>query len=310
MGFQKEKDKAWEAKALHEVAETHAFNDNFQSALRAGKKALALVQDLEDKRNCAVVLSTLGIIKLSAFVAQAVDNSINKEKQPWAPPDVGADAMKSIDQAKALSDKVKDMKLIVSNLFAAAQVHIVMKRPDDAMTPITEAAEMCTKGAAKDKDLFFQEGQVIALVLTAYCDLLEGNDKKAAETADKALGIAKQIQDARGEWLANNVLEIVEKKGAGDGEEAEDALAVDPEMLKMKINDVANSLMGIESLAGDTPLMDAGLDSLSMVEFRNELVKEFPGVDLPGALLFDYPTVNSLTEFIQEGLTRAQKSLK
>merc|ERR1719150_1925624 len=92
--------------------------------------------------------------------------------------------------------------------------------------------------------------------------------------------------------------------GEGGGE-----LAVDPEMLKLKIQDVANSLMGIESLAGDTPLMDAGLDSLSMVEFRNELVKEFPGVDLPGALLFDYPTVNSLAEFVADGLKAAGKSL-
>merc|ERR1712113_10418 len=98
-------------------------------------------------------------------------------------------------------------------------------------------------------------------------------------------------------------------KTAGDGEEVDDTLAVDPEMLKMKINDVANSLMGIESLAGDTPLMDAGLNSLSMVEFRNELVKEFPGVDLPGALLFDYPTVNALTDFIATGLKSSGKSL-
>merc|ERR1711971_216903 len=100
--------------------------------------------------------------------------------------------------------------------------------------------------------------------------------------------------------------------GQGGGEDSgggEGGLEGDPEMLKMKINDVANSLMGIESLAGDTPLMDAGLDSLSMVEFRNELVKEFPGVDLPGALLFDYPTVNALTDFIATGLKSSGKSL-
>merc|ERR1711874_868341 len=90
----------------------------------------------------------------------------------------------------------------------------------------------------------------------------------------------------------------------------DEATAIDPEILKLKINDVASSLIGTDDLAADTPLMDAGLDSLSMVEFRNELVKEFPGVDLPGSLLFDYPTVNSLADFVAEGIQRSGKALK
>lgn len=50
-----------------------------------------------------------------------------------------------------------------------------------------------------------------------------------------------------------------------------------------------------------------------MVEFRNELLKEFPGISLPGALLFDYPTaglsssravsqVHALRDYIYEAL--------
>lgn len=77
---------------------------------------------------------------------------------------------------------------------------------------------------------------------------------------------------------------------------------IEPEMVKVQIQDVASSLIGDDSIAADTPLMDAGLDSLSMVEFRNELLKEFPGISLPGALLFDYPTVNSLRDFIFQTL--------
>lgn len=77
---------------------------------------------------------------------------------------------------------------------------------------------------------------------------------------------------------------------------------IEPEMVKVQIQDVATSLVGDDSIAADTPLMDAGLDSLSMVEFRNELLKEFPGISLPGALLFDYPTVNTLRDFIYQTL--------
>jgi len=79
--------------------------------------------------------------------------------------------------------------------------------------------------------------------------------------------------------------------------------AIEPEMVKVQISEVAQSLIGDDSLAADTPLMDAGLDSLSMVEFRNELLKEFPGISLPGALLFDYPTIHALRDYIMEALT-------
>merc|ERR1712014_33410 len=102
------------------------------------------------------------------------------------------------------------------------------------------------------------------------------------------------------------------KDGAGDelaaGGGGDAVISID--MLKFKINEVALSLMGSDSLGADVPLMDAGLDSLSMVEFRNELVKEFPGVDLPGALLFDYPTVNEVATFIAEGIQAGSKAIK
>eukprot|EP00930_Biecheleria_cincta_P034294 TRINITY_DN23716_c0_g1_i1.p1 TRINITY_DN23716_c0_g1~~TRINITY_DN23716_c0_g1_i1.p1 ORF type:complete len:851 (+),score=222.46 TRINITY_DN23716_c0_g1_i1:59-2611(+) len=78
---------------------------------------------------------------------------------------------------------------------------------------------------------------------------------------------------------------------------------IEPEMVKVQVMEVAQSLIGDDSLVADTPLMDAGLDSLSMVEFRNELLKEFPGVSLPGALLFDYPTINALRDYIFEAMT-------
>lgn len=52
----------------------------------------------------------------------------------------------------------------------------------------------------------------------------------------------------------------------------------------------------------DAPLMDAGMDSLSAVEFRNLLQSKVEGVRLPGTLVFDYPSVNAILGFLEREL--------
>lgn len=86
-------------------------------------------------------------------------------------------------------------------------------------------------------------------------------------------------------------------------------VAMDPEMIRGKIRDEVTNLIGIEDaqLEDDTPLMDSGLDSLGSVEFRNQLVKVFKGVDLPSTLSFDFPTVKELVNFVVENAPTEEK---
>eukprot|EP00966_Prymnesium_polylepis_P047098 1090860-Prymnesium_polylepis.1 len=48
----------------------------------------------------------------------------------------------------------------------------------------------------------------------------------------------------------------------------------------------------------DSPLMDAGLDSLSAYEFRGLLKEKFAGVAIPATLVFDLPTIRQICEHI------------
>lgn len=74
------------------------------------------------------------------------------------------------------------------------------------------------------------------------------------------------------------------------------------EELTTVVSDIALSLIGVESLDADEPLMDAGLDSLAAVEFGNTISKEFAGINLPSTLMFDFPSVKLLSGFIDAGL--------
>jgi len=69
--------------------------------------------------------------------------------------------------------------------------------------------------------------------------------------------------------------------------------------IEAEIRDVLGSLIGDDPMQMHTeaPLMDVGLDSLSAVQFRNDLQKKIH-IDLPGTLAFDYPSIRDIVEYI------------
>jgi hypothetical protein len=58
-----------------------------------------------------------------------------------------------------------------------------------------------------------------------------------------------------------------------------------------------------KEVGADIPLMDVGLDSLGSVELRNALSKTV-GTDLPGTLVFDYPSVLALAGYFMSRVVR------
>ena len=60
---------------------------------------------------------------------------------------------------------------------------------------------------------------------------------------------------------------------------------------------VASDMLG--PVSADAPLMEAGLDSLASVEFRNRVQSELgESIALPETLVFDFPTIRSLVKHI------------
>ena len=74
-----------------------------------------------------------------------------------------------------------------------------------------------------------------------------------------------------------------------------------------ELSRIAARVLG-EAIALDTPLMEAGLDSISSVEVGNLVAAAF-GVELPATVTFDYPTLQALAGFIHSRMqSSGQKS--
>lgn len=73
-----------------------------------------------------------------------------------------------------------------------------------------------------------------------------------------------------------------------------------PELLRHALHDALAAVMGFQGQAAITRhqrFFDLGMDSLMAVEFRNRLEAEL-GVRLPATLIFDYPSLDALADFV------------
>ena len=78
------------------------------------------------------------------------------------------------------------------------------------------------------------------------------------------------------------------------------AAALDAAEVQAAVEDAVRGILGAD-VGADEPLMAAGLDSLGAVELRSSLEGRL-GLALPSTLVFDYPTVASLSAFLASKL--------
>jgi len=109
-----------------------------------------------------------------------------------------------------------------------------------------------------------------------------GRNEEALSAAQEAVAVAKAIQEKEAHAAALNA-------------SAEAHLASDRPDLALLAVDKGLALAREAGFSHG----EAGMDSLSAVEFRNRLQREFQ-MNLPAALMFDHPSITALTQHLVE----------
>mmetsp|Transcript_138255 Transcript_138255/g.251731 ORF Transcript_138255/g.251731 Transcript_138255/m.251731 type:complete len:858 (+) Transcript_138255:70-2643(+) len=324
-----------EADALFLLTQLQCASGDFQAAIDSGKKGQEMRESLKETE---VEFQQMLLIAQASLCSVAQEASGKPSQFEVDSPEW----KEAQDLAEECVSKAKGMKIdlrIVEAIYLLAQVHLAKGESDEASDLIDEAMELVEKNG-------FQRLEAQLGMLTSALLYDDGKKAEAKDSLEEALSIFESLNDEEGTMLAQAAIERCEPKvsaellkmmasaGAGMGQAAaaaptaaaatddagegapaaasaaESAVAMYKGPTLDEVMGVATGaaldLIGIEELSPDTPLMDAGLDSLAAVEYGSILAKEFKGVQLPSTLMFDFPSTKQISDFVYQELRAAE----
>jgi len=328
--FRSVDEKVGELTALRLQSELLMSHEKWDDALRAQEKTLALSLELKDKAAEAAVTSHMAQTQAMLIGRSSTDQ---ENQDPRNMKDFTrkfeaclALAEKAVGQARKLGDR----KHIASTLCTLAQVHMLDRQLESTMQAAREAQSLA-------KDIGNTAGEAYAMTITAEAHARGGKLEQGRKLADGGLKLFNEAQDESGKKYAMDLLEKIEAAIPKEEEKApaarappvasfmsqkgtfQDAAPVqeeetqvakpaarqgpkaDGDSIKGKVSSITSDILGLdEDLAEDSPLMSSGLTSNSAVLLRNKLAEELPGLSLPFTLIFDYPTIGTIADFIAE----------
>jgi len=284
-----------EARALHAIAAVHLASGDANGALRIAKEGMKMARSEGDK--LAEVHMSIQAIHSSCVIAADAEGDAKASEKAID------EATKIAKDAVAMAKKVARGRLSGPALYWQGQLLQITFSPD-AMT----SANSALSAFQREGDAL---GEAHTMTLLAQCNNSSGNRPKADELLQSALAIFMEKNDPAGLALVQSMMMVQRPSEqmsfmpmmpaghAGSSAGVAVKKGPDPLFVKNKIRQLVNDALDAEEISLDTPLMDSGLDSLASVSFRNEVSKEF-NTQLPASLIFDYPTVTSLTTYMVE----------
>lgn len=288
-----------EAKSLHAIAGVQLASGDAASALKIAREGMKMARAEGDK--LAEVHMSIQAVHSSVILVSEAPEETKAVKT------ITEDATKIAKDAVALAKKVARGHLNGPVLYWQGQLLNLTLSPE-----ATTAANGALTAFQREGDVM---GEAHTNVLLAQCHINTGNRPKADELLQAALATFMEKNSTEGMAMVQSLMMVqrpmegagfampmmqTQQAGAASmGGGAVVSKGPDPTFVKNKIRTLVGEALDAEEISLDTPLMDSGLDSLASVSFRNEVSKEF-NTTLPASLIFDYPTITSLTQYMIE----------
>jgi tetratricopeptide (TPR) repeat protein len=270
--FTKVDDKKGEAISCLLITRVHLAAGNSEKALTVAEEGASLFQGIKDMQGEA---SAQEIVAELHFGCKNLSEALTAGKL----------AARLFREAGNWPGQVRALQTI-------SNVHVENDSPDDARKATEEALRTCRKymtDKRQEVQLLMQLANVSMAVVvkeshgTVHVENVQINYQNFQPATSQAMPSQQQQKpDAQPEEVA------IAKKGLELGQ------------VQSLIMTALQTMVGTdEDVPLDAPLMDSGLDSLSSVQFRNDLQQQ-TGLNLPASIMFDYPTTHALSERLVE----------
>lgn len=315
-------DPQGQAAAYSMLAKVMMFEGgDAEEALVAAEKAHSLVKKAlkgwatkKDQVLALQLVSEAGIAKLLKLAGTEEDEDAKEpdEEEQKVYQAIFDKALRAAEIAVETALNLDDRRVQGGAFKTLAQTHLVCRSYEGASDAAREGMKIALEIHDRSLEASF-------LMTNAEIHVAQNYLGKADEEAKKALSIYRELGDASGEEYAKSILEQMYGTTRGGAAAADHTRVPEPgsaptaatasepsvavhkgptkEYISESLIQLSANIVG-DQLEIDAPLMEAGMDSLSAVEFRNQVRGLVPGVNLPASLIFDYPNLRSITDFI------------
>lgn len=311
---------------VHWMASVHFQADEPVEALRVAKKGESVLRKMRASTDHEKARMKL----LSAHAKLEVLWQLGEQEPPESRKlrREFEGVLRTVELAVRLARSVGDVRMLASALYTLGHTYWFGNRPGDALHAVEEAASLLY--GSKDSQLVLRTFALLAQSQEA-C----GDASTALATLDDAHGKALDLGDMdgadgisvlRGELAAKApsetnaawppAAESVPTDVPSVAAAREKIVIATPVLDAVytytapEINAVRKAIAALvqsiiasdDPIDEETPLMEAGLDSLSSVELRTQLQQEF-GYNVRATAVFNYPSIAALSEYIVDECT-------
>mmetsp|Transcript_77547 Transcript_77547/g.146335 ORF Transcript_77547/g.146335 Transcript_77547/m.146335 type:complete len:682 (-) Transcript_77547:84-2129(-) len=287
-------DKEWEINLSARMAQVHLCLEEYDEGTKLALTVAESFKKLGDKWQEALTLHT------------AVHGLFGKED--W-------------ESAIRICKRARDVWKLRECKKNEAAVLLLMFQAEIARKNAKEAIQVINQAANLHRKLGNQKEAATALLLSVQPYAMCGKKEKCISAAEKGLLLFQEINDRAGKkWAQDLIKQLKEGPKQDKAAEAPEAgveaaaptsaapaaqtqikPALDFDAVLNQVLEVAKNAVSEEDMImEDSPLMDNGMDSLSSVSFRNQLMQRFKGINLPASLIFDHPNIRAITSEIVE----------